>query len=81
MSVGNKHLSRDPQLSSVTRNSPIYSIQFDTLKTEIFKLKEFMNFIIVRRNICWTIYAVLFLQTFVSKIDSNQAQNYDEMLR
>ena len=46
-----EHLSRDPQLSSVTRNCQIYSIQLDTLITAIFKLKEFMNFIMVKRNI------------------------------
>ena len=31
-----KHLSRDPQLSSVTRNCQIYIMQLDTLKTGIF---------------------------------------------
>jgi len=45
-----KHLSRDPQLSSVTRNCQIYIIQFDTLKTGIFKSEEFMNGIIIRKN-------------------------------
>jgi len=29
-----KHLSRDPQLSSVTRNCQIYSIQLDTLNQQ-----------------------------------------------
>ena len=44
----NKHLSRDPQLSSVTQNCQIYSMQLDTLKTGFFfKLKEFMDIIIV----------------------------------
>ena len=37
-------------MSSVTRNCQIYSMQFDTLNTGFFKLKEFLNFIIVRRN-------------------------------
>jgi len=57
LATENKHLSRDPQLASVTRNCQIYSMQLDTLKTGIFKLKEFMNFIIVRgdmllNNLC-----------------------------
>jgi len=47
----NKHLSPDPQLSSVTRNGQIYSTQLPTLKTGFFKFKEFLNFIIVRRNL------------------------------
>ena len=42
--------ARDPQLSSVTRNCQIYSMQLDILNTGFFKLKEFLNFIIVRRN-------------------------------
>jgi len=41
-----KHLSRDPQLSSVTLNGQIYIMQLDTLKTGIFKSKEFMNCVI-----------------------------------
>jgi len=45
--IENKHLSRDPQLSSVTRNCQIYNMQLDTLKTGSFKLKELINFIIV----------------------------------
>jgi len=47
----NKHLSRDPQPSSVTLNCQIYIMQLDTVKTGIFKLKEIMSFMIVRRNI------------------------------
>jgi len=43
-------LSRDPQLSSVTRKCHIYSIQLDTLKTGLFFFKEFLNFIIVSPN-------------------------------
>ena len=43
-------MSCDPQLSSVTRNCQIYNMQLDTLNTWFFKLKEFLNFIIVRRN-------------------------------
>ena len=46
----NKHLSHDTQLSSVTRNCQIYSMQLDTIKTGVFKLKKIMNFITVRRN-------------------------------
>jgi len=40
----------DPQLSSVTRNCQICIMQLNTLKTGIFKSKEFMNGIIIRRN-------------------------------
>jgi len=47
----NKHLSLDPQLSSVNQNCQIYSMQLDAQKTGIFKLKEFMIFTLVRRNI------------------------------
>jgi len=32
-----KNVSRDPQLSSVTRNGQIYSIQLDTLSMGFFK--------------------------------------------
>ena len=46
----NINLSRDGQLSSVTRNCQIYSMQLDTLKTGFFNLKDFLNFIIVKRN-------------------------------
>ena len=61
MITENKHLSRDPQLSSVTRNCQIYSRQLDTLKTGIFNLKKNQNFIIVRRN-----YVLNNLCSFVS---------------
>jgi len=46
----NKHLSRDPELSSVTRNCQIYIMPLETLKIEIYKLKDFMNCIKVKRN-------------------------------
>jgi len=46
----NKHLLRDPELSSVTRNCQIYTMPLDTLKIGIYKLKEFMNCIKVKRN-------------------------------
>ena len=46
----NKHLSRDPELSSVTRNCQIYTMPLDTLKIGIYKLKYFMNCIKVKRN-------------------------------
>jgi len=46
----NKHLLRDPELSSVTRNCQIYIMSLDTLKIEIYKLKYFMNCIKVKRN-------------------------------
>ena len=46
----NKHLLRDPKLSSVTRNCQIYIVQLDTLKIGIYKLKDFMNCIKVKRN-------------------------------
>ena len=66
--IENKHLSRDLQLPSVTRNCQIYSTQLNTLITcFFFKFKEFLNFIIVKRNFCWTNNAVLFLQTFDPK--------------
>ena len=47
----NKHLLRDPELSIVTRNCQIYIMPLDTLKTGIYKLKDFMNCIKVKRNI------------------------------
>ena len=46
----NKLLLRDPELSSVTRNCQIYIIPLDTLKIGIYKLKDFMNCIKVKRN-------------------------------
>jgi len=46
----NKHLLRDPELSSVTRNCQIYFMPLDTLKIGIYKLKDFMNCIKVKRN-------------------------------
>ena len=46
----NKHLLPDPELSSVTRNYQIYIMPFDTLKIGIYKLKDFMNCIEVKRN-------------------------------
>ena len=46
----NKHLLRDPELSSVTRNCQIYIMPLDTLKIGIYKLKEFVNCIKVKRN-------------------------------
>ena len=46
----NKHLLRDPELSSVTRNCQIYIMPLDTLKIGIYKLKDFRNFIKVMRN-------------------------------
>ena len=46
----NKHLLRDPELSIVTRNCQIYIMPLDTLKTGIYKLKDFMNCIKVKRN-------------------------------
>jgi len=46
----NKYLLRDPELSSVTRNCQIYIMLLDTLKIEIYKLKDFMNCIKVKRN-------------------------------
>ena len=39
-----KHLSPDPQLSSVTRNCQIYSMQLDTLITVIFLNKIIPEF-------------------------------------
>jgi len=46
-----KHLLRDPELSSVTRNCQIYIMPLDTLKIGIYILKDFMNCIRVKRNI------------------------------
>jgi len=45
-----KHLLRDPELSSVTRNCQIYIMPLDTLQIRINKLKYFMNCIKVKRN-------------------------------
>ena len=54
----NQHLLRDPELSSVTRNCQIYIMPLDTLKTGIYKLKEFMNCIKVKRNnLLYSIYS------------------------
>jgi len=36
-----KHLLRDPELSSVTRNCQIYIMPLDNLKIGIYKLKDF----------------------------------------
>jgi len=46
----NNHLLRDPELSRVTRNCQIYIMPLDTLKIGIYKLKDFMNCIKVKRN-------------------------------
>ena len=46
----NKHLLRDPELSCVIRNCQIYTMPLDTLKTGIYKLKDVMNCIKVKRN-------------------------------
>ena len=46
----NKHLLRDPELSSVTRNCQICIMPLDTLKIGIYKLKDFMNCIKIKRN-------------------------------
>jgi len=46
----NKHLLRDPELSIVTRNCQIYITPLYTLKIGIYKLKDFMNCIKVKRN-------------------------------
>ena len=46
----NKHLLRDPELSSVTHNCQIYIMPLDTLKIGINKLKDFMNCIKLKRN-------------------------------
>ena len=44
------HLLRDPELSSVTRNCQIYILPLDTSKMGIYKLKDFINCIKVKRN-------------------------------
>jgi len=46
----NKHLLRDPELLSVTRNCQIYIMPLDNLNIGIYKLKDFMNCIKVKRN-------------------------------
>jgi len=46
----NKHLLSDRELSSVTRNCQIYIMPLDILKIGIYKLKDFMNCIKVKRN-------------------------------
>jgi len=46
----NNHLLRDPELSSVTHNCQIYIMPLETLKIGIYKLKDFMNCIKVKRN-------------------------------
>jgi len=46
----NKHLLRDPELSSVTRNCQIYIMPLDNLNIGIYQLKDFMNCIKVKRN-------------------------------
>jgi len=46
----NKHLLCDPQLLSVTRNCQIYIMLLGTRKIGIYKLKDFMNCIKVKRN-------------------------------
>jgi len=45
MTPEKKHLSRDPQLSSVTRKCQIYSTQMDSLKTffQIERIPEFYH--------------------------------------
>jgi len=57
----NKHLLRDPELSRVTRNCQIYIMPLDTLKIGIYKLKDFMNCIKVKRNsLLISIYSFVF---------------------
>ena len=46
----NNHLLCDPELSNVTRNCQIYFMSLDDLKIGIYKLKDFMNCIKVKRN-------------------------------
>jgi len=46
----NKHLLRDPELSSVTRNCQIYIMPLDTLKIGIYMLKDLMSCIKVKKN-------------------------------
>ena len=50
MITENKHLLRDPELSSVTRNCQFYIMPLESLKIGIYKLKDFMNCIKVKRN-------------------------------
>jgi len=50
LKIENKHILRDPELSSVTRNCQIYIMPLDNLKIGIYKLKDFMNCIKVKRN-------------------------------
>jgi len=50
MITEHKHLLRDPELSSVTRNCQIYIMPLDTLQIGFYKLKEFINCIKVKRN-------------------------------
>jgi len=46
----NKHLLRDPELSRVTRNCQIYIMPLDNLNLGIYKLKDFINCIKLKRN-------------------------------
>ena len=62
-----KHLLRDPELSIVTRNCQIYIMPLYTLKIGIYKLKDFMNCIKVKRNNLLNSIYKPFLQTFVLK--------------
>ena len=45
-----KHLLRDPELSSVTRNCQIYIMPLDNLNIGTYQLKDLMNCIKVKRN-------------------------------
>jgi len=57
----NKHLLCDPELSRVTRNCQIYIMPLDTLKIGIYRLKDFMNCIKVKRNsLLNSIYSFVF---------------------
>jgi len=57
----NKHLLRDPELSSVTRNCQIYIMPLDILKIGIYKLKDFVNCIKVKsNNLLNSIYSSVF---------------------
>ena len=57
----NKHLLRDPELSSVTRNCQIYIMPLDTLKIGINKFKEFINCIKIKwNNLLKSIYSSVF---------------------
>jgi len=40
MTPDNRHFSRDPEISSVTRNCELYSLQLNTLKMGILNLKN-----------------------------------------